>query len=147
MGSLAPSAAPSPAQLKSPVKYSIPTNPDVPRPGPSRSSRSRGLPIEEIVLDSQPEVVATPPQPPGSPEAPPGHKEPIINISFITDSNAAESQSRSQEEAKGPLTRLKAALTALESAELGSKELREAEDEVFEVYLRLREQRRRKDKE
>ena len=106
------------------------------------------------MLDSQPEVVATPPQTAGNPETPARHTESIANISFITDSNAAESQSSmeqdqsgSQEEAKEPLTRLKAALVALESADLGSKELRETEDEVFEVYLRLREQRRRRDKE
>lgn len=98
------------------------------------------------MLDSQPEVVATPPQPTGYPGAPPEHTESINNISFILDSDAAESQSRSQEEAKQPLSRLKAALTAVESAELDSMELREAEDEVFEVYLRLREQRRRRDK-
>lgn len=80
-----------------------------------------------------------------------------MNVSFVTDSNASVSQavlgshvgmeqteSKKQMDSKSILSNFKNALAALAEADFEAAELREAEDEVFEVYVKLREKRRRK---
>ena len=105
-------------------------------------------------MDSQPEVVATSPivsmgQEPKSPIP----KETVeLDVSSTIDSKVGSSQaekdpnkkSESQEESKDPLRRFREAVMMLAEADLGAAELREAEDEVFEVYVRLKERRRKK---
>ncbi|KAF8453163.1 Rap1-interacting factor 1 N terminal-domain-containing protein [Terfezia claveryi] len=142
----------TPKRGKGHAKASTEEYPAVPR---LRSSRRKTMDKEEVVLDSQPEVVATPsialmgqkPEPSVS------KRKVELDVSFITDSNAGASQAEedleeekpeSQEESKDPLMRFREAVAMLAEADLGPAELSEAADEVFEVYVRLRERRKRK---
>lgn len=142
----------TPKKGKGRAKASTQEYPDVPR---LRSSRRKALDKEEVVLDSQPEVVATSSIASMSQEPEPSvPKEKVgLDVSFITDSNAGispaeedpeEEKPESQEESKGPLTRFREAVAILAEADLGAAELSEAADEVFEVYVRLRERRKKK---
>lgn len=141
----------TPKRGKGHVKASAEEYPAVPR---LRFSRRKTL-DEEVVLDSQPEVVDTPSIASMSQEPEPSvsKKKVELDISFITDSNAGASQAEedleeekpeSQEEFKDPLTRFREAVAMLAEADLGPAELSEAADEVFEVYVMLRERRKRK---
>jgi len=132
----------TPKKSKGRAKISAPDYPDVPR---LRASRRRPLGKEEVVLDSQPEVVATPSI--ASMIQWPGPKD---NVE-VEDSNAGASQAEedwekrkpeSQKEPNDPLTKLREAVAMLAAADLGGVELREAEDEVFKLYVKLRERQK-----
>lgn len=142
----------TPKKGKGRAKPSAQEYPDVPR---LRSSRRKASDKEEVVLDSQPEVVALPSIASMSqePEASVPKKKAELDVSFITDSNAGTQQAEedleeenpeSQESSKDPLTRFREAATMLAEADLGAAELSEAADEVFQVYVRLRERRKKK---
>lgn len=139
------------AQTKSPTK---PPNVDSPASTPrqSRALRRRLAEQESIIMDSQPEVMGTAER--GMQSIIP-HKE--EDVSVVTDSAEGSSQVESipqpeqeseqisaREISKSPLDLFKEALSVLEVADLGPTEAREAEDLVFDVYLRLREKRRKR---
>ncbi|KAF8468891.1 Rap1-interacting factor 1 N terminal-domain-containing protein [Kalaharituber pfeilii] len=117
-------------------------------PRHSRVTRRRAALDESIVLDSQPDVIGTEMQNDDSEtHIPPSERK---EISFISDTsmNSQSQESLHEEPLKterqeNPLSRFKEALEALEAANLEPNELREAEDAVFDVYVRLRGKRRK----